>query len=102
MPWNSSNRKAQLPPNWSRISKSVIARANGRCQLRYESICIGRATECDHIQRGNNHSPQNLQAACSPCHAHKSAMEGRAAQLQRIALRKRPPEPHPGVIDGGA
>lgn len=72
----------------------VLARDSHRCQLRYRDRCIRRATQVDHKQRGDDHRMANLQAACGPCHAHKSAMEGAAARPRE----RRPRERHPGIM----
>ncbi|MFD0918883.1 HNH endonuclease [Saccharopolyspora rosea] len=56
------------------------------------------ATEVDHIQPGDHHEAENLQAVCGPCHARKSAREGVQGRARRAALRLRPAERHPGLI----
>lgn len=96
MPWNTSNRRARLPGNWPRIVRDILSRDKNTCKLKFPG-CLLRATEVDHIDRGDNHAYSNLQAVCKKCHATKSAREGRQAQLSRRALRKRPVESHPGV-----
>lgn len=97
MAWGTSNRASRLPPNWrTEIVPFILRRDGRRCQLRY-ARCQGRATQVDHIRPGDDHSYANLQAVCARCHGHKSASEGRQAQLRRRALRKRPPERHPGL-----
>ncbi|WP_439422948.1 HNH endonuclease [Saccharothrix sp. HUAS TT10] len=50
----------------------------------------------DHRVPGLDHSDENLQAACARCHATKSAREGNEAKARLHAMRKRPPESHPG------
>jgi 5-methylcytosine-specific restriction protein A len=62
----------------------VLGRAGYRCQIQYPDICIGTATDFDHITplaEGGQDSDHNGQAACRPCHARKSAVEARRAQL---------------------
>lgn len=96
IPWAGSGRRSRLPADWDKPSgprQRVFARPDGRvCALRFD-CCIGYATEVDHKRRGDDHSDGNLQPACRPCHAKKSAMEGAAA---RVPLR-RPPEEHPAL-----
>ncbi|WP_338601660.1 HNH endonuclease signature motif containing protein [Saccharopolyspora sp. SCSIO 74807] len=59
--------------------------------------CVGVATDVDHIRPGDRHELSNLQAACKPCHARKSAREGVQGRARRAALRLRPAERHPGL-----
>lgn len=55
------------------------------------------ANQADHIDRGDNHDLTNLQAACTNCHAAKTAAEGNAAKPQR---RRPTREQHPGTTGG--
>ena len=94
--WATSNRAARLPANWrTEIRPAVLARDGYQCQIQWDDGCEGTATEVDHIQRGDNHHPANLQSACHWCHARKSSAEGRAAQRRWSSKRK--PERHPGL-----
>ena len=74
----------------------VLRDADWICELRYEGICIGTASEVDHINRGDDHSRANLRAVCWRCHAKKSSMEGHARKRELRELRKRRSERHPG------
>lgn len=78
-PWSGTTRRRRLPPDWDTRRTTVLERDDYRCQLAYPSICITYANEVDHIQHGDDHRLTNLQAACHPCHAHKSAIEGNTA-----------------------
>lgn len=93
MAWQGSTRRQRLPPDWQQRRISVLERDGHRCQLRYPG-CQGRATDVDHIQHGDNHNLDNLQAACNPCHLAKTAREAAAAR----PTEKRPREQHPGLI----
>ncbi|WP_195167778.1 HNH endonuclease [Mycobacteroides abscessus] len=93
--WSGSSRNLRLPPNWGEIRRRILDRDNHLCQI--ESFgCLRAASDVDHIVRGDDHSDENLRAACSKCHARKSSAEGNDRQRQLRALRKRPPERHPG------
>jgi 5-methylcytosine-specific restriction endonuclease McrA len=100
MTWNPNQRKKQLPANWAALRKRVLARDGAQCCYLWPSgqRCPNAATHVDHIVRGGNHSMENLQALCAKHHFQKSSAEGRAAQGPRPTQR-RPPEPHPGLID---
>ena len=74
----------------------VLQEADFVCELRIEGVCVGWATEVDHINRGDDHSRENLRAACRRCHAKKSSAEGHARKRELRELRKRRVERHPG------
>jgi 5-methylcytosine-specific restriction endonuclease McrA len=99
--WEGSTRRATLGPEFFRNRNRVLKRDGRVCQLR-DAMCIGLATEVDHIGNREDHSEINLRAACKPCHQNRSSSQGgvaagRARQAQ-IAARKRKPESHPGLI----
>ena len=96
MAWETQKRRNELPTNWSSLRLSVLRRDRRTCQARFDG-CVGTATEVDHIYRGNDHSEDNLRAICKPCHSFKSSIEGHEARARRRALKKRPPERHPGM-----
>jgi 5-methylcytosine-specific restriction endonuclease McrA len=74
-PFARSNRRAWLPANWPALRRQVLARDDYTCQR-----CGDHAFEVDHVQAGDDHSLDNLQSLCEPCHARKSGREGRAAR----------------------
>lgn len=93
--WSSSNRRARLPSNWSRIRAEILAR-DVTCVL----CGVRPSTHCDHIvAKADLNGPKDLQGVCGPCHDRKSSAEGNAAQRANPRPgRKRPDEPHPGVL----
>ncbi|QWY79544.1 HNH endonuclease [Mycobacterium phage Scout] len=96
MSWNSSDRSSRLPADWEENYRQPVLRAaEYRCQIRRPG-CLGKATDVDHIRRGDDHRLSNLQAACSRCHGKKSSAEGHARKRELRARRKRPTERHPG------
>lgn len=99
MAWTYS-RKPNLPSDWDRRRHEVLVRANYTCAINSKN-CITVATECDHIEHGDELGSgwpgSNLQAACRPCHAEKSAREGGAAWAAIRAKAKHPGERHPGM-----
>lgn len=96
MGWETSRRRYRLPDNWAEIRLPVLREADYVCELQLEGVCLGRATEVDHIKRGDDHSRENLRAVCHRCHAKKSSAEGNARKRELRALRNRPAERHPG------
>lgn len=93
---DDSPRKARLPDDWElNYRKPVMRRAKGLCQIKGPR-CIHRATQVDHIHRGDDHRLDNLQAACRSCHADKSAQEGVQARSTKKRSGLRSPERHPG------
>lgn len=74
-PWAGSTRRKRLPKNWNRITRRILRR-DPMCK-----VCgVAPSVEVDHIQRGDDHSPGNLQGICKRCHAIKSSREGNAAK----------------------
>ena len=75
----------------------VLRRDGYRCQARPDANgarCGRPANQCDHIERGLDHSLDNLQALCRECHAKKTAAEAHAEKRRRRLVE---PEPHPGM-----
>lgn len=99
MAWDTSNRKAGLPSDWTTRRVRVLRRDSYKCQARDSLgvMCGAPANQVDHIERGNDHSLDNLQSLCRWHHARKSSAEGAAARRPRPKQR-RDPEPHPGLI----
>ncbi|WP_395105265.1 HNH endonuclease [Actinomadura sp. SCN-SB] len=95
-PW----RRTPLPPQWPRLRRAVLERDGHTCRIQGPR-CQGRATEVDHIQPGDNHDPNNLQAVCTPCHATKTGKENAARLNASRPRRRREPEPHPGILRPG-
>jgi len=94
MAWTTSDRAKRLPPNWPILRAAILRRDNGICH-----VCGKHgADQVDHINPGDDHSPDNLAAIHSnPCHRSKSSSEGgKAAAASRAKRpRQRPAEQHP-------
>jgi 5-methylcytosine-specific restriction protein A len=90
--WEGSTRRETLPDNWySEIRPVILERDGHRCQIRFDDICVDGANQVDHIGDRHDHRPENLRAACEPCHQRRSSQQGRAARVSE----RRPPEAHP-------
>ncbi|TRX43739.1 HNH endonuclease [Corynebacterium guaraldiae] len=96
MSWSTSDRRKRLPSDWSRRRLEVLRRDQHQCRAKGPG-CKGRATEVDHILRGDDHSLNNLQALCSVCHRRKTLSEAQAASARRRSRRFRSIESHPGM-----
>lgn len=95
MAWETSDRRAGLPSDWSTRRRCALQRDGYRCQLGLRG-CTEKATDVDHIRRGNDHADDNLQSVCRHCHNQKTAAESAARKRQLREARYRPRERHPG------
>lgn len=96
---DAAPRKDRLPADWAHLRSMIEARAGGRCEARMRSgkRCHDKGTDCDHIVRGDDHSPGNLQWLCSWHHRQKTAAEANAAKGPAMTA-KHPREKHPGGL----
>ena len=99
---------------WQRARANVLRRDEYRCKAGVLGICIGHATQVDHVQSlaslgiPRSHpaanDPSNLRAICAPCHEFKTERERVKAlaesNRQRAAARRarlgRKDNGHPG------
>lgn len=63
-------------PAWRRLRLKILKRDGYQCQIRYPSICTGRATTVDKVipaarEPGRALDSTNLRGACRPCNEHK-------------------------------
>lgn len=102
--WQGSDRRSRLPPDWeSKIRPRILRRDGHRCTARDQDgdRCPERATDVDHVRRGDIHEDWNLVAICTWHHSRKSSREGAqaAARKKAAANRKfRRSETHPGLL----
>lgn len=101
MAWEGSDRHDRLPRDWPAIRAHVLARDAHMCQhVRLDTgrACGLQATDVDHIERGDDHRPENLQALCGWHHRKKSGSEGGRASAEARARRaKATAYVHPGL-----
>ncbi len=98
MAWDGSQRKSQLPDDWSHRRMAVLRRDGYQCQWRTDGVRCGRpASDVDHIKRGDDHSHGNLQSLCSWHHDRKSSAEGAAARKPKRSMYL-PAEVHPADL----
>jgi 5-methylcytosine-specific restriction endonuclease McrA len=62
-------------PGWARISRQVIERDGGECQLQLPGCTFVATTADDVVPRsmGGESDPGNLRAACRPCNSRRGA-----------------------------
>jgi len=62
-------------PAWRTVRKAVLERDSYTCRIATPGICLGHATDVDHIvtlaNGGQPYDPDNLRAACHPCNASR-------------------------------
>jgi 5-methylcytosine-specific restriction endonuclease McrA len=69
----------------------VLKRDGYQCQLRYVDICLGRASQVDHIvqpEAGGGSDLANLRAVCVRCHRRRTGQQGAAAAKKARAKKK--------------
>lgn len=99
MTWTTSTRAARLPADWSKRREQTKQRANGLCEAKIHAPeCNGIGAECDHINRGDDHSLSNLQWLSEPCHRVKTL--GESAEARRARRTRRHIEAHPNSRRG--
>jgi 5-methylcytosine-specific restriction protein A len=84
MPWRNSpadRRRSGMAYGaaYRRKRDECMRLANWRCQVMLPGICIGAASQCDHIVAvadGGGHELTNLRAVCDPCHKARTAQQG--------------------------
>jgi 5-methylcytosine-specific restriction protein A len=71
---------------WSEVRLLVLQRDHYACQLAIPGLCIGRASQVDHViqpEAGGTNDPSNLRSVCRPCHARRTGQQGARAQQRR-------------------
>lgn len=94
--WVGSQRKTELPDDWSStIRPAIIARDSGRCRwIEGGRRCPDRGTDVDHIGDKHDHRLANLRLLCSFHHKKRTSIQGNTARKAR-ADRNR--EQHPAL-----
>lgn len=100
MPWDTSDRRLSLPPDWAERTKKVHERSGRRCEFPLPSgkRCPRYADGgVDHIVPNNDHSYSNLRDSCKTHHGRKSSAEGHAAKAAKkdSAVKRFGAGPHP-------
>jgi 5-methylcytosine-specific restriction protein A len=77
--------------HWPKRVREVLERDGYRCRLNFPDICIGRASQVDHIvqpEAGGTNDPSNLRAVCVPCHRRRTGRQGAAASRRRFERKE--------------
>lgn len=105
MPWAGDPRTSTA--SWKKLRPQILKRDGGRCHIcgQVEAPRPGTALTADivdhkvPVSQGGTDDPDNLGSAHEiPCHRRKTASEAVAAKAKYRAARRRPVEPHPGLI----
>ena len=89
MPWQNDPEKRRRDSRvygaaWRRAREVCLRRANWRCEIQIEGVCIGAASQVDHeFGAENDPQHQHLRAACDPCHKHVTARQGQGFRTPR-------------------
>lgn len=105
MPWSDGNRREELPADWSTLRLQILDRDGHRCVWPWRGAPLARqcrqpATDVDHVKRGDDHRPANLQSLCARHHQEKTARESAEAREETYRKLKHPPPyggKHPGL-----
>jgi 5-methylcytosine-specific restriction protein A len=96
--WASSNRRAELPPDWPARKVKVRERSGGQCEVEEDEVrCPRPGRDVDHIGDPHDHSLDNLQDICGPHHDAKTQQQAAAARAAIRAKAVRPKPKHPGL-----
>lgn len=94
--WATSTRRSRLPSDWPWRVEQTKQRAGGLCEAEeHEQDCDGNGSECDHHERGDDHSLTNLRWLNHWCHQAKTQREAAAARRALYAKARRQPEQRP-------
>ena len=109
MPWHQGNRsdpgrRQELPADWPRLRLEILDRDAHRCVWPWRGApasrqCGQAATDVDHVRRGDDHRPANLQSLCGYHHQQKTAKEAAEARAEAQKKLRHPPMygKHPGL-----
>lgn len=65
-----SNRQVKVKGGWTEPAMREVVMARPRCEVA-SVVCTGRVEHAHHIRmrsQGGSHDPENVLAACQPCH----------------------------------
>lgn len=100
MAWETSNRKAELPPDWKERVREVWKRDGGRCRWllpKSGKRCPRPGADVDHRYGPTRHAVEDLWLLCRTHHDQKTQREAQQGRRARKKGRKRRTEQHPSV-----
>lgn len=101
MPWETSDRKSELPADWPQRRQRVGDRDGWKCQWPRSArgICGSTANQCDHRGDPWDHDESALWMLCEWHHKQKTGQESAAARrviaakayhpVEQVPLRRR-------------
>lgn len=93
--WRSTAR----PVDWPARVEAVKARDKSCRWITDGHVCASiEDLEADHIGDPSDHRLENLRALCRRHHRSRTGQQGGQAAAAKRIPRKRPSEPHPGLI----
>lgn len=79
VPWQGSTRRTELPPDWERRRRRVLAR-DQICTDGRSCNGLALSTECHHRESKHDHSLENLAGVCHNCHSAITSEQAIAAR----------------------
>lgn len=106
MSWSDQRQTASSATHgnrrWRQLRSRRLHLDHFQCQLQIKGVCLGHATVVDVVVPISVTGPRRIaldqiQSACGPCHAKKTAIEASAAAAakRKRNSRRRPPPEHP-------
>ncbi|MEU3976880.1 HNH endonuclease signature motif containing protein [Streptomyces bacillaris] len=91
-------RTTPRPRGWKALRAQALERDGAQCTwIDDGERCPEPGTDADHIGDSEDHRLDNLRMLCGYHHRKRTAMQARAARGP-IPSRRRPAEPHPGLL----
>lgn len=90
------NPKRTLPRDWKARKRRVFETKGRVCALQFDGVCVGYATEVDHVDDNDDHRIENLQPVCCDCHDVKTREQAASAARSKANLLHPREEKHPG------
>lgn len=82
--WEGSTRRTELPPDWERRRRRVLARPEDQtCTLGTTCGGLALSVEVHHVGNKHDHSLENLAGVCKRCHTEETLRQAAEARRAR-------------------